>query len=351
VQLFSIIQILRADPLNDYGAYQLTLIPYALMSLVNVVSGFLTPSYPAVYMVHSTVMREARKRGGVFDGVIGQLDEDEDDQTMTKIEAKRDELETKSPETKDSETKWGRRKRPYSMISFGDFYGENNDVYRIAGYFHHLGRSFPLLRLLKDPFLLQQRRRKRVVKTKTSQHIFQALFNEKAPQELAEKYFAVLEIGNVRYTPPISSLLAFFMDVVIIIALAIPYVTIHALTKFNAPSGQERVHGIVFMLWLAIGELLPFFLMPSWNLINLEIWRVALNRRIFYGFLCTLVFTMAPLAGFYFVGVMRYYDLSQHNTNCSKSRRTLMLMSLPLTANSCCKKRPCRPPLERIDFC
>ena len=367
VQLFSIIRILRADPLNDYGAYQLTLIPYALMSLVNVVSGFLSPSYPAVYMVDSTVMREAQKRGGKFDGVIGQLDEDEDDKTMRKIKAKGDELETKSPDKNDSE-RWGRRKRPYSMISFGDFYGENNDVFRIAGYFHHLGRTFPLLRLLKDPFLLErfrrnnfhrltsgsphyikERREKRII---TSQRIFQALFNEKPPKaEPAKKYLAVLEIGNARHTPPVNSLLAFFMDVVIIIALAIPYVTIYALTKFNAPSGQERVHGIVFMLWLAIGELLPFFLMPSWNLINLEIWRIKLNWRIFYGFLCTLVFTMAPLAGFYFVGVMRYHDLSQHNINCSKSRRTLVLMSLPLTANSCCKKRPCRPPLERIDFC
>jgi hypothetical protein len=84
VQLFSIIQILRARKLDDYGAYQLTLIPYALMSLVNVTSGILTPSYPAVYMIDSTVMEEARRRGGIFDGVIGQLHEDAE-VVMTKM--------------------------------------------------------------------------------------------------------------------------------------------------------------------------------------------------------------------------------------------------------------------------
>ena len=340
MQLFSIIQILRADKVHDYGAYQLTLIPYALMSLVNIVSGFLAPSYPAVYMVESTVMKEARKRGGVFDGVVGLLDEDEE-KIMSKVIADGRELDlpTKTGTEAEKGGRWKRQKRSYSLISFGDFYAENNDVFRMGGYFHHLARSLPLLRVLKDPFLLERFRpnnfhrlinggssdksnyeKKREDKIMSSQRIFQALFETKPPEDSAVNYLAVLEIGNARHTPAVRSFMAFLMDVVIIVALAIPYITIHALTGFNAPSSSERVHGIVFMLWLTIGEVLPFLLIPSWNLINLQFWRVKLNWRILEGFLSTSVFTGAALAGFYFVGEMRYQDLVQQNTNCSKSK-------------------------------
>ena len=349
VQLFSIIQILRADKVHDYGAYQLTLIPYALMSFVNIVSGFLAPSYPAVYMVESTVMKEARKRGGVFDGVVGLLDEDEEEQIMRKMIADGRELDLPTePKTAQKGGRWKRprQKRPYSLISYGDFYAADNEVFRMGGYFHHLARSFPILRLLKDPFLLERlgrnnfyslitkpandtkepakntngKKKKREDKTMSSQRIFQALFKTKAPKDNPKTYLAVLEIGNAKHTPAVNSFMAFLMDVVILTALAIPYVTIYALTGFNAPSSPERVHGIVFMLWLTVGEVLPFLLIPSWNLINLQFWRVKLNRRILEGFLSTSVFTGAALAGFYFVGEMRYQDLVQQNTNCSKSK-------------------------------
>jgi hypothetical protein len=215
----------------------------------------------------------------------------------------------------------------------------------MGGYFHYLARSFPLLRLIKDPFLLEwlgrnnfyslitklvkdtnDKKNKRADKIMSSQRIFQALFEKKAIKEIKahnlnpDNYFAVLEIGNTIHTPPVNDFMACLMDVVIIIALAIPYITIHKLTGFNAPSSPERVHGIVFMLWLTVGEVLPFFLVPSWNLINLQFWRVKLNRRILDGFLSTAVFAGAALAGFYFVGEMRYHDLAQHNTNCSKSK-------------------------------
>jgi hypothetical protein len=49
---------------------------YGLMSLLNILCGIVTPSYTAVYMVENSVMREAIRRGGVFDGVVGELAED-----------------------------------------------------------------------------------------------------------------------------------------------------------------------------------------------------------------------------------------------------------------------------------
>lgn len=75
--LFSTIQLNRAAKaeVDYYGfaAFSLTVAPYAVMSLVNLVANTLTPTYSALYMVHSEVMEEAIQRGSIFDGVVGSL--------------------------------------------------------------------------------------------------------------------------------------------------------------------------------------------------------------------------------------------------------------------------------------
>lgn len=58
---------------HGYAAYQLTVIPYALMSVVNTLATFTTPNYPASYLIRSSIMDEAKLRGGRFEGVIGEL--------------------------------------------------------------------------------------------------------------------------------------------------------------------------------------------------------------------------------------------------------------------------------------
>lgn len=65
----------RGDQIAVYGyaAFGLTVIPYALMSFVNLVSGLVTPEYSALFMVGSDVMDEAIRRGAKFDGVVGRL--------------------------------------------------------------------------------------------------------------------------------------------------------------------------------------------------------------------------------------------------------------------------------------
>lgn len=65
----------RAKQFETYGyaSYSLTVIPYMLMTLLNLISHILTPDFPAVYLVRSPVMAEAEARGGVFDGVIGSV--------------------------------------------------------------------------------------------------------------------------------------------------------------------------------------------------------------------------------------------------------------------------------------
>ena len=65
----------RGTQLDTYGyaAFGLTVIPYALMSIVNLIGNLACPSYDALYMVRSEVMDEADARGGKFSGVVGRI--------------------------------------------------------------------------------------------------------------------------------------------------------------------------------------------------------------------------------------------------------------------------------------
>ncbi|EAQ87254.1 predicted protein [Chaetomium globosum CBS 148.51] len=66
----------RGDQIERFGyaAYGLTVVPYLIMSVVNLMAQIATADYPNVYMVANEEMEEARKRGGVFDGVVGRLE-------------------------------------------------------------------------------------------------------------------------------------------------------------------------------------------------------------------------------------------------------------------------------------
>jgi hypothetical protein len=60
-----------------YAAFGFTVTPYILMSIVNLVAQVVTPDYPSLFLVRSDVMDEAESRGGIFDGVVGRLAEDD----------------------------------------------------------------------------------------------------------------------------------------------------------------------------------------------------------------------------------------------------------------------------------
>ena len=65
----------RGDQIDRYGfaAFGLTVVPYTIMSTVNLLGGILTPAYPTLYLVRSPEMEEAKTRGGLFDGVVGTV--------------------------------------------------------------------------------------------------------------------------------------------------------------------------------------------------------------------------------------------------------------------------------------
>jgi hypothetical protein len=69
----------RGDQIHRYGyaAFGLTVVQYAIMSAVNILGNLMRPQYPAVYLVESTAMNEAKLRGAVIGGTVGKLMEDD----------------------------------------------------------------------------------------------------------------------------------------------------------------------------------------------------------------------------------------------------------------------------------
>ncbi len=61
-----------------YAAFGLTVAPYAVVSILNLLGSLLCPEFPVIYMVESSIMEEARRRGDEykFQGTVGKLDED-----------------------------------------------------------------------------------------------------------------------------------------------------------------------------------------------------------------------------------------------------------------------------------
>lgn len=72
----------RGDQIAQYGyaAFGLTVAPYAIMSLINLIGGMVTPQYPCFYMVGSSIMDEAQRRPGCyFQGTVGRLGDTENE--------------------------------------------------------------------------------------------------------------------------------------------------------------------------------------------------------------------------------------------------------------------------------
>ncbi|MCJ1331662.1 hypothetical protein MMC10_008353 [Thelotrema lepadinum] len=69
------IYVARGDQLERYswGAFGLSVTPYAMMSMLNTVANTLTPVHPALHLVDSDALIESRRRGARYGFVVGQL--------------------------------------------------------------------------------------------------------------------------------------------------------------------------------------------------------------------------------------------------------------------------------------
>lgn len=68
-----------------YASFSLTVMPYAIMSFINLIGNLVAPSFSTVYMARSEVMDEAKARGGKFDGTIGFVPVSEHEETGQQI--------------------------------------------------------------------------------------------------------------------------------------------------------------------------------------------------------------------------------------------------------------------------
>ncbi|PMD19655.1 hypothetical protein NA56DRAFT_690277 [Hyaloscypha hepaticicola] len=66
----------RGDQIAVYGyaAFGLTVIPYIMMSVLNLVAQLVSDDYPMLYMIHTPEMDEAIGRGGIFQGAVAKLE-------------------------------------------------------------------------------------------------------------------------------------------------------------------------------------------------------------------------------------------------------------------------------------
>ena len=68
----------RGDQIDRYGyaSFGLTVAPYAIMSIINLLGALSRPDYDAVYLVGSPTMIEERRRKGLdgyYDGIVGEV--------------------------------------------------------------------------------------------------------------------------------------------------------------------------------------------------------------------------------------------------------------------------------------
>ena len=60
---------------NGFAAFGLTVIPYLIMTLVNLIGNAITPKYPKAYLVRSAIMDEAKKCSDAkFEGIVGTIE-------------------------------------------------------------------------------------------------------------------------------------------------------------------------------------------------------------------------------------------------------------------------------------
>ncbi|KAF2029984.1 hypothetical protein EK21DRAFT_41639, partial [Setomelanomma holmii] len=65
----------RGDQIEQYGyaAFGLTVAQYAVMFITNLIGNLCRPEYPSLYMVESSMMDEARRQGGHFNGAVARV--------------------------------------------------------------------------------------------------------------------------------------------------------------------------------------------------------------------------------------------------------------------------------------
>lgn len=185
-----------------YSAFILTVVPYVLMSFINLVGNLVTPSYPNMYLVGTSVMAEAKHRGFCCEGSIGTIDD-------KSLEGPTDIVEVKVIDTPCSNSQG-----------------------------HLPGTSFELL-------------------PECSPDSLRICFLRGCQYPDQHRYCLRVPSGQPKHKETSSFL---FKGIMLLLALALPIgIVIWVLLRYPRP--QSVVHMFVLPLWLFVGDVLGIYIM------------------------------------------------------------------------------------------
>ena len=218
----------RGDQVQRFGyaAYGLTVISYAIMSIINLIGNAMTPDYSSIYMVWSEVMAEAEARGGRFDGTVGMIDPGAVDNKYIH------ELEFVPEDNED-----------HPDGSNSKLQEKNNCVATVT---------------FLDPGNIQRQPDTDIAVYSSSVSRMLDYYRPKPPP-VTEPTIAVSDIGRFSQIPTSkgTTVRRLFALCIAILAIVVPYVLIATLTQFQAKESTSLQRGFI-MAWLAIGQLYGF---------------------------------------------------------------------------------------------
>lgn len=314
-----------------YAAYSLTVIPYALMTAVNLIALLVTPNYPAIYMLESSIMDEARKRGGLFAGTVGILDEVDcevpvlptDKNEPCAWEVKLKGSKDKGPSYQAYEFKTPTPDQPVisestaiGHIIFGPGDGlpkawdHQTEKMRLLKFFEWLLIFY--LVVIEDQFdelpglrLVSRFRNRDLREDKPSPYrVLYKVFKRKSPP-MPET--TLPRIGRFKYYPLTTSDRFMFVvsDIILAGVIISPYLIIYMLTGYNR---QQSAFSERFWLtaWLVFGQL-AVTVRIMWAFVNRFMGdglRVELKWGLFISIVCGVLWTIPAFGGFFVVAKM-----------------------------------------------
>ncbi|KAI4153794.1 MAG: hypothetical protein LQ341_000488 [Variospora aurantia] len=246
--LFSLIQTVsggyslykaRGSQIERYGfaAYGLTVLPYMMVSVINLIGSLLTSEYEAIYMVHSPIMDEMKSRGGLCDGVVGTIQRP-DHQTYVYIEG-------------EDETLLEGRKMQFCTLSgqihcqeLGDQAPTKNDLH--IAHSNHIERA-------DEVWLYWDWGRSRKEK-KEKKRKQKAAADGTSPDSKMELLCVPSHSSFTRLPRPWSQTCLEALTIgLLILALAIPYLIIAILSGWRANKSRS-MHRTFVVNWLIWGQ-------------------------------------------------------------------------------------------------
>lgn len=263
----------RGSQIERYGyaAFGLTVLPFIVISLTNLLGSFLTSEYETIFLVHSSLMDEMVNRGGITDGVVGSIHAPAEAEEQIPIPGGEESMETSG-----INVKFGGSEDSLTCHCL------TNRVNRIESYPIQPSTTLvPVKRSRRKSFFLRL--------------VWGGLVTPKPPaQVLSNSRISIPSHPSFsRLTPPSSQgFLNILSIILLVIAFAIPYTVIGILSGFKV--NQATGNQTSFTLnWLIMGQIQGYFVGNIEKLTGKKSsLRGLLFVFVFYGSYCLCAFVV-----------------------------------------------------------